>query len=848
MSELHPMLIGAARAPVLLVATDFDGTLSPLVDDPGAAAPLPGAIEALAALAALPHTHVAVVSGRGLADLRSRLGRVPRHVWLVGSHGAETEGGVDTVLSATGREVLDRVAAELERIAGSLPGTHVERKPVAAALHYRRADEAVAARALVAVEKLAEQTPGLHVRHGSRVVELVVAHADKGSALRQLTARAGATSTVFFGDDLTDEDAFGVLGTGDVGVKIGPGPTVAPVRLGAPMETVRSLAKLAEARAAALGERRLVPIERHSILSDQRTIAVVTPDARIVWLCLPRIDSGAVFADLLDGRAGGEHDAGSFDIADDEGAPPTRQEYIGDSFVLRTSWPGFSVTDYFDTSGGRAWQRPGRCDLIRVIEGQGRVMVRFAPRLDFGRMGTRLIAHEHGLEVEGSPDPIVLYSPGVRWTISEHGPHQTAVAHVELGGSPLMLELRYGTASMRPPVIDERERREQTQKAWAGWAGALRTPALHAGLVRRSALVIKALCHGPTGAIAAAATTSLPEQLGGIRNWDYRYCWPRDAALAAAALVRLGNTGHALKLLDWVLGVVDKCESPDRLRPIYTVNGGHLGPEGDISCLAGYGESRPVRVGNAAANQVQLDVFAPIVDLVAMLAERGAPVSPEHWRLVRAMVQAVEARWHEPDHGIWEIRGPRRHHVHSKVMCWHAVHRALLVEELATGRHNADWQRLADTIAADVLEHGWNEQLGAFSIAYGEPHLDAAALWIGLSGLVRPEDPRFVATVERIGEELVEGPVAYRYVCDDGLPGREGGFLLCTAWLIESLALIGRRAEAAEMLERYAALAGPTGLFAEEYDPRYNLALGNLAQAYSHLGFINATLAVAAAG
>lgn len=847
MTDAHPMLAAAARSPVLLVGADFDGTLSSLADEPGRAAPLPGAVEALDALAALPHTHVAVVSGRGLADLRARLGRVPRHVQLVGSHGAEREGTRTPPIPAADRLLLERVGAELDRVAATIPGALVERKPVGLALHYRKCDEGGARRAVEAVERLAAAEPSLHLRHGSKVAELLGASADKGAAVRALIHESGATASVFFGDDLTDEDAFGALRPGDVGVKVGPGQTIAPLRVDSPTDAVAQLAALAAARAAYLGSRSLAPIERHSILSDQRTVAAVSPDARLVWLCLPRIDSAALFADLLDSERGCEHGAGSFDVGPADGSPPRSQAYLGDSFLLRTTWDTFHVTDYFDVSGGRAWQRAGRCDLLRVVEGRGRVRVRFAPRLDFGRVGTRLVVRDGGIEVEGSPDPVVLYSPGVAWRVVETGPHHTAEAEFELGERPVMLELRHGTASLRAPVLAEADRRASSQRAWSGWAGALSLPPVHTDLVRRSALVIKALCHGPTGAIAAAATTSLPEQLGGVRNWDYRYCWPRDGALAAAALVRLGNTGHALKFLDWVLGVVDKCESPDRLRPIYTVGGGHLGPEGEISCLSGYGGSRPVRIGNAAANQVQLDVFAPIVDLAAMLVERGAPISPDHWRLVRAMVQAVEARWYEPDHGIWEIRGPRRHHVHSRVMCWHAVRRALLVEEAATGRHNADWQRLADEIAADILANGWDERLGAFTIAYGEPHADAATLWVGLSGLLPPDDPRFVGTVDRVIADLLDGPVVYRYQSDDGLPGREGGFLLCTAWLIESLVLIGRRDTARQLLDGYAALAGPTGLFAEEFDPRYGLALGNLAQAYSHLGFINAALAVSAA-
>ena len=846
MNQLDASFLACVRSRVLLVASDFDGTLSPLVADPSKAAPLPGTIESLSALVALPGTHSAVISGRGLDDLTARVHGVTTGVRLVGSHGAEENDDSVVILTAAATELRARLIRELEEISGKLPGTHVEEKPLGAALHYRRASEAAAAKAHEQVVALAAAEPGARLRHGSKVLELLVTDADKGTALRRMAHRLGATSIVFFGDDVTDEDAFAVLGPEDVGVKVGAGETRASLRVDSPEDVARMLAQLTEARAAHVTQFACTPIQSHSMLSDQRTIALATPKGRITWLCLPRIDSGSVFAQLLD--SGEEEEGGYFAVAGVDGEEPVGQGYDGDSLVLVTRWRGFTVTDYFDCSGGRAWQRSGRSDLIRVIEGHGAARLTFAPRLDFGRSVTRLVEVKDGLLVEGVADPLVLYSPGIEWTVRQVGNNQTAEAVVQLDGSARVLELRSGTWSLRPAAIPEADRRAQTMEFWTGWARALRVPPLKSALVRRSAVVIKALCHGPSGAIAAAGTTSLPEHLGGIRNWDYRYCWPRDAAMAAASLVRLGNTGHALKLLDWLLTVVDRCESPDRLRPIYTVTGGDLGSEGEIGGLAGYAGSRPVRVGNAAAHQVQLDVFAPIVDLVALLAERGAPVSPDHWRLVRSMIQAVETRWQEPDHGIWEIRGPKRHHVHSKVMCWHAVNRGLAVEEFVTGRQSSSWTRLREDILAEVLEKGWNADVGAFTIAYDETALDAATLAIGLTGMVPPQDPKFVATVERVQEELFSGGGVYRYRTDDGLPGEEGTFLLCTAWLIESLTLIGRIREARELFERYAALAGPTGLLAEQQEPRLQIALGNFPQAYSHLGLIDCAVALAAAG
>ena len=342
---------------------------------------------------------------------------------------------------------------------------------------------------------------------------------------------------------------------------------------------------------------------------------------------------------------------------------------------------------------------------------------------------------------------------------------------------------------------------------------------------------------------------SLPEELGGVRNWDYRYCWLRDAAMSARVLVDLGSLGEAEAFLHWVDGCVARTGGhPERLHPLYTVEGLELGPEAVIETLPGYAGSRPVRIGNAANRQIQLDVFGPIADLVAAVSAARGSVQDEHWRVVEAMVQAVARRWHEPDHGIWEARLPPRHHVYSKVMCWLTVDRALEVQALRGEPARPDWVELRECIRANVLEHGWNEAAGAYSVAYGDEEIDASSLWIGLSGLLADDDPRFLATVLKIEAELRSGAVVYRYRWDDGLPGTEGGFHICTAWLIEAYLRTGRRGDAEELFQQMLETAGPTGLLPEQYDPFAERGLGNHPQAYSHLGLIRCAAVLSAAG
>jgi trehalose-phosphatase len=811
--DLSAVINDLARSSVLLVATDFDGTVAPIVDDPTHAEMNRETAVAIRMLTGLAQTQVAVISGRALADLAQKT-RDISDLHLIGSHGSEFDPSLAAPLAPRCDELLCELTRELQDVARSLPGARVETKPSSLAFHYRKADEAQSEKAIKQILAGPGQRAGVHVRHGKKVIELSVVETNKGAALQKIRQRIGATAVLFIGDDVTDEDAFAVLRGHDVGVKVGPGETLARFRIDDSHAVARTLAQLAEARAAWLAGAEAVPIQQHSLLSDQRSVAIVGPAGRIVWLCLPRIDSAAIFAELLGGAV-----AGFFEIRSTAAKSPQRQEYLGDTFILRTHWPNMTVTDYMDVSSGRAFQRAGRTDLIRVIEGRGQASITFAPRLDFGRAPTHLQSTTDGLFIEGVVDPVALYAPGVQWAIEQEGSHHTAKAVVDLSEKPLVLELRYGTANLAPSPIPENIRRAQTERFWSGWAASLSIPPVKSDLVKRSALVLKALTYGPTGAIAAAATTSLPEHAGGVRNWDYRYCWPRDAAMSAAALVHLGNTGPAIKFLDWVLGILEGYEPTTLIKPVYTVTGGLLGPEADIAELAGYRGSRPVRIGNAASQQVQLDVFGPIAELIAMLAERGAALSSEHWRLVETMVTATVERWREPDHGIWEVRQPRRHHIHSKVMCWQTVDRALALAKYL-GQRRPEWEALRKEIADDVLQQGWNEEVRAFCGTYDSVDANASALSIGLNGLLSPKDARFLSTVDYIERELRTDSTVYRYRADDGLPGVEGGFNLCTLWLADAYAMLDRKSDAQSLLESFCRLAARPACFRRSTTPK----------------------------
>ncbi len=833
--ELRAAIGRLARVPQLLVACDYDGTLAPLVDDPTTARPLPESVAAIRALAALPQTTVAVVSGRALRDLAT-LSRLPSEVHLVGSHGSEFDVGFVQRLEPHLVEIRARLKAELRTIVADHPGVRLESKPASVAVHVRGAEPDVAALVVDAVRSGPATWPGVHVKNGKQVVELSVMATHKGTALDQLRSQLSASAVLFLGDDVTDEDGFSTLRGPDVGIKIGPGDTAAAYRVDAPLDGARVLASLLETRRDWLYGEHAVPIERHSMLSNGRTVALVAPDARIGWLCHPRPDSAAIFADLVGGSP-----AGHFSVSPQRGGIPLGQRYRPGTMTVETRWSGLTVTDWLE--------RPdfsGRPDstLVRSLTGNARVRLEFAPRPEFGQVPARLQPMPDGLLVLGSAEPVSLYSPGVEWEVVNDGRFENARASVDLAaiGGQLTCELRFGSHSLNHPTVGIGERLATVEQPWREWAASLKLPGVARDLVLRSALTLRGLCHEPTGSILAAATTSLPEEIGGVRNWDYRYCWIRDAAMTARALVDLGSLAEAEAFLRWVDGCVERTGGhPERLHPLYTVEGYELGAEAVIETLPGYAGSRPVRVGNLANHQLQLDVFGPVADLLLAVANARGSILPEQWRVLEAMVQAVQRRWFEPDHGLWEARLAPRHHVFSKVMCWMTVDRALQVAARHTDQDRPEWVTLRDRIGAHVLEHGWNDS-GAYTVAYGDEEMDASSLWIGLSGLLPDDDPRFLATVLKVEADLRSGPVVYRYRWDDGLPGREGGFHICTSWLIEAYLRTGRRADAEELFTQMIDTAGPTGLLPEQYDPLAERGLGNHPQAYSHLGLIRCAL------
>lgn len=823
-AELRSAITQLARIPQLLVACDYDGTLAPIVEDPAAAAPLPEAVAALRSLAALPQTTVAVVSGRALRDLAA-LSRLPSEVHLVGSHGSEFDVGFVARLEPELIELRKRLHDNLEELAKAHPGVRLEPKPASIAVHTRTASPAVTESIVDAVSTGPATWPGVHTKLGKEVVELAVLATHKGTAIEELRRQVSAGGVLFIGDDVTDEDAFRALSGKDVGVKVGIGESAAHYRVHDPLEAVRVLALLLETRRNWLYGERAVPIERHAMLADGKTVALVTPDARISWLCHPRPDSAAVFADLLGGAP-----AGHFTIAPQRGGHPLGQRYRPGTMTVETRWSGLTVTDWLDGD-----------HLLRRVTGTSVAVFEFGPRPEFGQVPVRLQELGDGLLILGTSEHISLHSPGVMWDVVSDAGHDVARATVDLAafGGEVLLDLRLRTHDLGPHQLSTQERLEASERQWRDWSASLTLPARERELVLRSALTLRGLCHTEGGGVLAAATTSLPETLGGIRNWDYRFCWLRDGAMTVKALTDLGSLTEAENFLRWVSACLEHTDGhPERLHPLYTVDAKELGPEAVIETLPGYAGSRPVRVGNAANKQLQLDVFGPVADVLMAVAEKRGKVKDEEWRVLEAMVFAVAQRWHEPDHGLWEARLPPRHHVYSKVMCWMTVDRALKVMARHTNERNEDWEQLRDRIAENVLTQGWHEGTQAYTVAYGSPEMDASSLWIGLSGLLPNDDPRFLETVLRVESELRSGPTVYRYHWDDGMPGKEGGFHICTAWLIEAYLRTGRRADAEELFEQLLATAGPTGLLPEQYDPDLERGLGNHPQAYSHLGLI----------
>ncbi|MBT2521462.1 trehalase-like domain-containing protein [Arthrobacter sp. ISL-28] len=827
---LTPQLLGElkilARTPGLLVACNYGGTLCDAEGISTETLPLGGAAIALRALAALPNTHAAVISGRSLRDLAA-VSRLPAEVHLVGSHGAEFDMGFAHGLSLATESVLQQANQALLESIGAYKGVSIERKPVAVAVHTRPAAPAVAAKASKKAEEIARDLGLFFIVDGS-VLDLSVVEPAKAEALENLRARLAVSAALYAGDAMSDELAMATLRGPDMGLWVGDLPSRAKHRLRDPESFARVLAILFELRRAWLFGEDAVGLERHSMIGNGSSTALLTPDAKICWMSHPLPDSGSLFAHILGGDA-----AGHFSVEPVKASQVLGQRYVDSTMIVETRWADVTVTDYLEPAP------EGITSLVRVLSGTGAARVVFAPRPDYANAPFSMEARGGELHVVGTSDPIVLLAPGVSFSITSDGRHATATAEINLQHGPVVLNLRCGdTEAQRPDGTDETVRRSAVAHHSLRWVQDLKLPSVKPSLVRRSALVLRALVHEPTGAVLAAPTTSLPEGIGGTRNWDYRYCWLRDGSMTVNALVDLGSTAEAEGFLTWLGRILANAPGPEWLHPLYSVTGAPLSTEAIIESLPGYAGSRPVRIGNAADHQVQLDVFGPIAELIHSLSEIRGSLADSHWELMVQMTRAVLARWHEPDHGIWEARRAPRHHVYTKVMCWVTLDRALRTAARHSREPEPSWAPMAATIRDEVLREGWDTTAASYTVAYDSPDLDAAVLHIGLSGMLDVTDQRFLDTVTAVERELRVGPTVFRYRYDDGLPGLEGGFHICTTWLIEAYVAVGRIAEAWDLFDQLVTLFGPTGLLPEEYDPGTERHLGNHPQAYSHLGFI----------
>jgi trehalose 6-phosphate phosphatase len=815
-----------ARVPGLLVACNYGGTLCDAEGISTETLPLGSAAIALRALAALPNTHAAVISGRSLRDLAA-VSRLPAEVHLIGSHGAEGDMGFAHGQSLATEAALQKVATALSEAVGFHKGIWIERKPVAVSVHTRPAMPDVVEAVTETAREIARAHGLFFIIDGS-VLDLSVVEPSKAEALENLRSRLGASAAMYAGDAYSDELAIGTLRGPDMGLRVGPGETAAAHRLRDPESFARVLAILFELRRAWLFGEDAVGLERHSMIGNGSSTALVTPDAKICWMSHPLPDSGSLFAHILGGDA-----AGHFSVEPVKASQVLGQRYVDSTMIVETRWADVSVTDYLEPAPD------GITSLVRVLSGSGAARIVFAPRPDYANAPFSMEARGDQLHVVGTSEPIILLAPGVRFAIASDGRHATATAVVNLQDGPVVLNMRCGDTE--PQTADpggETERRAGVAHHSRRWVQELELPGVKPSLVRRSALVLRALVHEPTGAVLAAPTTSLPEGIGGTRNWDYRYCWLRDGSMTVNALVDLGSTAEAAGFLRWLGRILEHAPGPEWLHPLYSVTGAPLSTEAVIDSLPGYAGSRPVRIGNAADHQVQLDVFGPIAELIHAVSEREGALADDHWELMVQMASAVLARWHEADHGIWEARRAPRHHVYTKVMCWVTLDRALRTAARHGREPEPSWEPTATIIRDEVLREGWDESASSYTVAYDSPDLDAAVLHIGLSGLLDVNDQRFLDTVTAVERELRVGPTVFRYRYDDGLPGLEGGFHICTTWLIEAYVAVGRIEEAWDLFDQLVNLFGPTGLLPEEYDPGTETHLGNHPQAYSHLGFI----------
>ena len=592
-----------------------------------------------------------------------------------------------------------------------------------------------------------------------------------------------------------------------------------------------------------------LPIAGYAMLSDCSSAALVGNDGSIDWLCLPRFDSPSVFAALLDRQRGG-----SFRVAP-AGAFRMTRRYIDATNVLETTFRTDSgvlrVTDVMpvaDESKKRRELWPDHEILRRVecVEGEVDVEVHYEPRLHYACRAVSIEAHPHDTFIAQSGGAVLLLRSSVALQIAQDRSSATGRRVLRAGERVIVAwSFTQGWPAVMPADGDNADRQIDDSIAWwQTWARQFTYDWEFRDVVLRSALTLKLLTYAPSGAMVAAPTTSLPEVIGGERNWDYRYCWLRDASLTLRSLLDLGFTVEGESFLSWLVHAT-RITQP-RLQILYDVYGGTKLPERVLEHLEGYRGSRPVRAGNGAANQLQLDVYGEFIEAVYQYVLRGGRIDRLTGRLLVGLGETVCRRWREPDEGIWEPRAGRRHHTHSKVMGWVALDRLVALHE--RGHLHAEPDRLRrerDEIRRDVESHAWNPALDSYVASYEDEDVDASLLQLGFVGFADPAGPRMKGTRRAIESRLARGDLVYRYRTDDGLSGNEGAFGICSFWAVEALALEGEVEEAMRRFESLLRRANDLGLYSEEIDPESGELLGNFPQAFTHTGLIGAALTLA---
>ena len=574
-------------------------------------------------------------------------------------------------------------------------------------------------------------------------------------------------------------------------------------------------------------------IEDYGLIGDCETAALVSKDGSIDWLCWPRFDSGACFAALL-----GNSKNGRWRIAPAQAKSRITRRYRPATLILETT---FTTADGEVTVIDFMPLREQASHLVRLVVGtRGTVAIRteLVIRFDYGQSVPWVKRTENGdlLAISG-PDMVVLRTP-----VEMRGEQLTSVGEFTVSaGETIPFVLMYLQSHLpAPDPVDAEDALRQTQNFWEEWTSVHKSTGPYAPFVLRSLITLKALTYLPTGGIVAAPTTSLPEQLGGPRNWDYRFCWLRDATLTLLALMNSGYYDEARAWRDWLLRAA--AGSPSQIQIMYGLAGEKRLAEWEVPWLAGYEGSRPVRIGNAAADQLQLDVFGEVLDAMHQARVGGLQPLADAWDFQRVLMSHLEEIWPLEDEGIWEVRGGRRHFTYSKMMAWVAFDRTIRSAEAFGLEGPIDhWRKLRAQIHAEVCDKAFNPKIGAFMQSYGSEHLDASALLIPVVGFLPPSDPRVAGTVEAIERKLMTNGFVLRYdtdVTQDGLPPGEGAFLACSFWLADAYILLGRRDDARKLFERLLTLCNDLGLLSEEYDPAGKRLLGNFPQAFSHIALV----------